>query len=115
MAETVNRKRYLFDCPGNYCIRVQGFLDANWSDRLAGLRITTCHTEAQDPISQLVGQVRDQAELAGVLNTLYDLNLTLLTVECLDADLATEFAGRNAEGGSPADEEEIPKTINLQT
>jgi len=65
MSETVNKKRYLFDCPGKYCIRVQGFLDESWSDRLAGLRITTCHTEDHEPISELVGQVRDQAELAG--------------------------------------------------
>jgi len=88
MSETVNKKRYLFDCPGKYCycIRVQGFLDESWSDRLAGLRITTCHTEDHEPISELVGQVRDQAELAGVLNTLYDLHLTLLTVECLNGD-----------------------------
>ena len=86
MSETVNKKRYLFDCPGKYCIRVQGFLDESWSDRLAGLRITTCQTEDHEPMSELVGQVRDQAELAGVLNTLYDLHLTLLTVECLNGD-----------------------------
>ena len=31
-----------------------------------------------------VGQLRDQAELAGVLNTLYELHLVLLSVECLE-------------------------------
>jgi hypothetical protein len=32
----------------------------------------------------LTGAFQDQAELAGVLNTLYDLGLPLLSVECLD-------------------------------
>ena len=30
--------------------------------------------------------MRDQAELAGVLNTLYELHMTLLSVEYLDED-----------------------------
>ena len=35
-------------------------------------------------VATLVGRIRDQAELAGVLNTLYELHLTLLSVEYLD-------------------------------
>jgi hypothetical protein len=33
----------------------------------------------------LVGQVRDQAELSGVPNALYELHMTLLSVEYLDS------------------------------
>jgi hypothetical protein len=82
----VTGKRYTFDRPGKYRIRVQGLLDESFSDRLGGLRITTCSIEDQGPISELVGQVRDQAELAGVLNGLYELHLPLLSVEYLNGD-----------------------------
>jgi hypothetical protein len=81
------RKRLVFDRPGNYRIRVLGLLDESWSDRLGGLRITACSLKDQEgPVTELVGQVRDQAKLAGVLNSLYELHLTLLSVEYLNGD-----------------------------
>ena len=87
MPRPEDRKRYPFDRPGNYRIRVLGLLDENWSDRLGGLRITARSPKAQKgPITELVGQVRDQAKLAGVLNSLYELHLTLLSVEYLNGD-----------------------------
>ncbi len=86
MPKSESRKSFLFDKPGNYRIRVQGFLDESWSERLGGLRITTSSLKDQGPVTELVGQVRDQAELAGVLNTLYELHLTLLAVEYLNGD-----------------------------
>ncbi len=36
------------------------------------------------PVSVLEGQIRDQAELFGVLNALYQRHLTLLSVEYLN-------------------------------
>jgi hypothetical protein len=81
------RKRYAFDRPGNYRIRVLGFLDETWSERLGGLRISACSPKDQEgPVTELVGQVRDQAKLAGVLDSLYELHLTLLSVEYLNGD-----------------------------
>jgi hypothetical protein len=80
-------KRFAFDRQGNYRIRVLGLLHENWSDRLGGLRITACSLKDQEgPVTELVGQVRDQAKLAGVLNSLYELHLTLLSVEYLNGD-----------------------------
>jgi hypothetical protein len=38
----------------------------------------------------LVGHLREQAELAGVLNTLYELHLTLLSVEILTIEKPSE-------------------------
>jgi len=87
MAQSEKRKSFPFDKPGKYHIRVQGFLDESWSERLGGLRITACALEDHEgPVTELVGQVRDQAELAGVLNSLYELHLTLLSVECLNGE-----------------------------
>ena len=82
-----SRNRFAFDRPGNYRIRVLGFLDESWSEKLGNLRITACSVKDQEgPGTELVGQVRDQAKLAGVLNSLYELHLTLLSVEYLNGD-----------------------------
>ena len=37
-------------------------------------------------MTTLTGRLRDQAELTGLLNSLYDLHLPILSVENLDAD-----------------------------
>jgi len=86
MPNAEDKKRFAFDRPGNYHICVQGLLDESWSDRLGGLRITNISQKDKAPVAELVGQMRDQAELAGVLNTLYELHMTLLSVEYLDED-----------------------------
>jgi hypothetical protein len=87
MSQREERKTYAFDKPGNYRIRVLGFLDESYSERLGGLRIM--HSSLKDnvgPVTELVGQVRDQAELAGLLNSLYELHLTLRSVEYINGD-----------------------------
>jgi hypothetical protein len=68
--------------PATYRIRVQGSLAESWSDRLGGLTITTTGQTGEAPVTTLAGRLRDQAALCGVLNTLHDLRLPLLSVEC---------------------------------
>jgi hypothetical protein len=72
-----------FDQPAAYQIRVQGRLDPDWSDRLAGMTIRLTAEEASPPVTTLQGDLSDQAALAGVLNTLYELHLSVLSVLCL--------------------------------
>ena len=86
MPNPEDKKRFAFDRPRNYRIRVRGFLDESWSDRLGGLRITNISQKEKAPVAELVGQMRDQAELDGLLNTLYELHMTLLSIEYLDED-----------------------------
>jgi hypothetical protein len=51
------------------------------------LRISACSLKDQEgPVTELVGQVRNQAKLAGVLNSPYELHMTLLSVEFLYGD-----------------------------
>jgi hypothetical protein len=79
------RKRFAFDRSRNYRIRVLGLLDESWSERLGGLRITACGLKDQEgSVTELFGKVRDQAELTGLLNCLYELHLTLASVEMLN-------------------------------
>ena len=70
-----------FGGPAHYRIVVQGVLDAPWGERLAGLSITTVNRGAKAPHSVLVGPLRDQAELRGVIETLHGLHLPILRVE----------------------------------
>jgi len=57
-------------------IRIKGHLAEDWSDSLAGLRIT--HTSRGETV--LSGQVRDQAALRGVLDRLADLGVGLVAL-----------------------------------
>ena len=72
-----------FSTPGNYRIEVQGQLRPNWSDRFGAMQIVSLPPEADSAVTALQGNVSDQAELAGILNTLYELHLPLLSVQYL--------------------------------
>lgn len=65
-----------------YRICVRGQLDPSWSDRMAGLQIAAT-SDPEGPLTTLEGSVRDQSELTGVLDTLNDLNLKLVSVQSL--------------------------------
>ena len=75
-----------FGGPAIYRIVVKGDLGQEWSDRLAGMKITTTHGKGESPHTALVGPLRDQAELNGVLDTLYSLHLSILRVEQVGDD-----------------------------
>ena len=75
--------RLSLDSPAAYVIRVQGYLDKQWSDCMGGATIQVQSQPPDAPVTVLAGEFKDQAALAGVLNTLYDLGLPLLSVERL--------------------------------
>jgi hypothetical protein len=62
--------------PGFFEIYVKGHLDDSWSDWLEGMKFTLIDNGE----TMLSGYIQDQASLMGVLNKLYSLNLTLLSV-----------------------------------
>ena len=72
--------------PATYRIEVVGALDANWSDRLGGMLIKTRQRADQSTVTTLTGRMMDQAELAGVLNSLYELHLPILKVKIVRTD-----------------------------
>ena len=61
---------------GNFEIHVRGHLDESWSDWLEGLEVKLLDNGEMI----LFGHICDQAALMGILNKLYRLNLTLLSV-----------------------------------
>ena len=67
-----------------YRIRISGFLDNHWADRFGGLNISEKKDLEGNLETVLVGRLADQSELSGILNTLYDSHLPVLSVECLE-------------------------------
>jgi hypothetical protein len=70
-----------FDRPATYRIVVKGRIDQLWFEDLGGMEIHIESHENEPAITLLTGQVRDQAELMGILNSLYELHMTVLSVE----------------------------------
>jgi hypothetical protein len=76
-----------FDRPAIYRIGVKGRIPPRWCDRLEGMAVMECATEAADsPLTTLEGKLADQAALAGLLNTLFQLHLSVVSVERLSAE-----------------------------
>ncbi len=69
-----------------YEIRVKGHLGAHWGDWFDGVSLTY----KEDGTTILTGPVIDQAALHGLLSKIRDLNLPLLSVNCLGPDLGSE-------------------------
>ena len=84
MPTSNHHKDIEFSGPASYRIVVQGVLNEEWSDRLGGLAITATSQAGRIPQTTLAGQLRDQAELSGVLETLHSLHLPILKVEQIE-------------------------------
>jgi hypothetical protein len=65
---------------GVYEIKVSGHLHGKWSLWFEGLRITPGFRENREPITTIAGTVVDQAALHGILATIRDINIPLLSV-----------------------------------
>ena len=77
---------FSFKKPAIYKIKVQGNLNTRytrWSERLGGLQIIVEKSGDKDPVYVLIGQISDQEALSGVLNTLYESQLSIISVNLL--------------------------------
>jgi hypothetical protein len=86
MMSMLSRNPIPFDQPATYQICVQGRIDPTMSDLLGGMTISPDTVEADHKVTTLCGELGDQAALVGVLNTLYELHLTVLSVKRLEND-----------------------------
>ncbi len=60
---------------GKSIIKIKGVLDKNWEVWFEGMQIVY-----EDDNTLLIGEIRDEANLHGVLNTIRDLNLVLVSL-----------------------------------
>ena len=74
-----------FDSAATYRICVSGSIAPNRSDWFQGMTIRRLSRGKEPVVTLLEGELLDQAALAGVLTTLYDLHLPVLSVKCLSA------------------------------
>lgn len=72
-----------FSDPGCYQIEVQGSISAKWLDRLGAMQVIASADTSDKGLTVLRGSVIDQAELSGILNTLYGLQLRLISIQFL--------------------------------
>jgi hypothetical protein len=68
------------DQAAEYNITVRGTVSADWADYFGGLSLSTSEGHGH-PITTLSGPLVDQGALLGVLNNLYTLGFSILTVE----------------------------------
>ncbi len=72
------------DDRAHYRIVVRGYLNPECSEWVEGMAIRTIRDTGAGCICVLSGELADQAALAGVLRYLYDQQLPLLSVNCVD-------------------------------
>jgi hypothetical protein len=76
-------QRLTVDSSATYKVRIQGYLDESWSEFMGDATIRVQSRPNESQITEVTGEFRDQAALAGALGLLFDLGLPLLSVECL--------------------------------
>ena len=83
-----------------YEINVQGQIDESWSGWFSGMSIHT--RDGNPPLTTLVGPVVDQVALRGILDRIWNLNLTLISVRSVGAASAArlEQSARSETRGS---------------
>lgn len=75
-----NKSKFSFSQPATYQIRVLGKVPESYAERISGMAVT--YQESKEKvITTLIGELRDQAALSGILNSLYELHMTVLSVE----------------------------------
>ena len=71
------------NAPAIYRIRIKGHLDPVWADRLENMNIENLQSSGGKKETVLEGRLEDQSALAGVLATLYELHLPVISADCL--------------------------------
>ncbi len=67
-----------------YQIVVQGELDDKWSAWFTDVTIAFGRTGDDPPLTVLTAQMIDQARLRGILNKLWDMNLTVIALNRIE-------------------------------
>jgi hypothetical protein len=62
-------------------IVVRGEMDESMSDWLDGMKVTLSSPAGDPEVTTLVGRLRDQAALRGVVETLYEFHFPILSIE----------------------------------
>ncbi|MDX2454407.1 hypothetical protein [Desulfosarcina sp.] len=97
MANSYDGKKLKLWTPATYRIELDGEVGERFRDSFSGLRITTLQRKDQSTVTTLVGRMRDQAELTGLLNSLHDLHLPIISVQILSQENDTNITNQGFE------------------
>ena len=85
MSGTDKKTKVTMQGPATYRICVQGRVDPRWADRLGGMSIAEARQAEGDIETILLGRLEDQAALMDLLNSLYELQLTVVSMQRLES------------------------------
>jgi hypothetical protein len=80
MVQGRRRSKADFHTTSPYEIRIHGELDERWSEWFSGIRIHVESSEVGPPQTTLQCPPMDQSRLRGIMNKLWDLNLSIFSV-----------------------------------
>ena len=69
-----------------YIIKIRGHLKEKWAEWLNGMAVKIENLPIEN-ITVITARIPDQAALRGILNKIWDLNLTLLAVILMDVSI----------------------------
>lgn len=72
-----------------YIIKIRGHLKQKWAEWLNGM-VVKIENLTPENITAITVRIPDQSALRGILNKLWDLNLTLLSVISMDVSIIGE-------------------------
>jgi hypothetical protein len=75
--------------PAEYRIVVEGKLDGRWSEWLGDMAVAWATGSGGTRVTTLTGTVTDQSALRGILSRIWDLNLTVISVDRIDDRIGT--------------------------
>lgn len=83
MSKEVEGAASVFGCAAPYRIVVHGAIADSWRERLSGMKVNNSESSESTGILVLEGVLKDQADLSGLMETLYRLHLTIISVQRL--------------------------------
>jgi hypothetical protein len=75
----------MFQNEARYEIRVDGHLDQRWSDWFEGMELTQAFNQNGSPITVLTGTIVDQAALHGILASIRDIGIPIISVNRIES------------------------------
>jgi hypothetical protein len=76
----ISKNNLSFTGPARYRIVIQGSIPNSYEGRLGAMKLVKISYKESGDESVLEGRIADQAELAGILTTLYKLHLPILRI-----------------------------------
>ncbi len=63
-----------------YRLKIQGKISASWNDQIGPIKMTQQMANGDVYVTTLLFNTRDQAELLGFLNTIYEMHLPIISL-----------------------------------